>query len=89
MKLFLIHCGYYEEISGHKTFESHSNFFVSANDLSEAKSKAKLNPDFKKKRMHIDGIMEILSVDGYEVQLIKKNSSSGDEIISHDFRELA
>ena len=60
MKLFLVHAGFYE---------SHTNYFIVAEDVKEAKKKAKEIHEYKKKKMHIDGIREIDSVDGYKVVL--------------------
>ena len=65
MKLFQIHTGFYDpkDISN-GFYEGHTNFFVCAKAVKEKK-------EFKKYKMHIDGIQEISSVDGYKVVLKK------------------
>ena len=68
MKLFLIHCGYYDQ-SSQGIFESHTNFFVAASDTESARKRAKQLDEYKERRMHIDGVVEINSVDGFTVNL--------------------
>ena len=84
MTLFLIHCGFYEEIGDHKIFEMHTNFFVVAENVLEARKKAKTNPEFIKRKMHIDGLMEIHCVDGYKLNLVEEKFQK-DEILSHGY----
>ena len=54
MKLYLVHCGFYDKDICDGLYESHVNFFVSADHFEEARQKAstaenallvKLNPD--------------------------------------------
>ncbi len=73
MKLYLAHCGYYDN-TGYGIYESHTNFFVVAEDEKKAKAKAKNLPAFIDKKMHIDGLQEIDVVDGYQVQLKRTDS---------------
>jgi hypothetical protein len=90
MKLFLIHCGYYDEGLFNGAFESHVNFFLIADSVEAAKAKAKLNEAFKEKRMHIDGIQEISMVDGYEIALKKSIEDHEKSVVtSHLYRGLA
>lgn len=69
MKLFLIHCGYYDTEIGDGLFESHVNYFVVASDWQAARLEIKARDAFKAKRMHIDGIQEIESINGWKIEL--------------------
>lgn len=86
----MIHCGYYDEELFSGTFESHVNFFLAAETVEEAKSNAKLREEFKRKRMHIDGVQEVVAVDGFELHL-KKSDELGERsiITNHLYRGLA
>jgi len=69
MKLYLVHCGYYEtQVSG-GIFESHVNIVVAAETFDDAKRRVRLESPFKTYKMHIDGIQEIEAVQGYRVRL--------------------
>jgi hypothetical protein len=72
MKLFQIHTGFYgpKDISN-GFYEGHTNFFVCAKDITSARKAVNRKKEFKKYKMHIDGIQEISSVDGYKVVLRK------------------
>ena len=86
MKLFLIHVGFYDpEIMG-GLYEQHINYFVVAKNIKEAKKKARLNPIYKRKKMHIDGIKEVDVVDGYKIELEKydNHDDSGSSDYSYD-----
>ena len=82
MKLFLVHAGFYDENVSGGFYESHTNYFVVAEDVKEAKSRAKKIEEYKTKKMHIDGIREIDAVDGYKIGLKRydnhKESSPSD-----------
>ena len=69
MKLFLAHCGFYSLDVGDGIYESHTNFFIVAEDFDDAKSKVKEMSVFKEKKMHVDGLQEIQAVDGFKVTL--------------------
>ena len=62
MKLFLVHAGFYDDNVSGGFYESHTNYFVVATDVKQAKQKAKAIPEYKDKKMHIDGIKE--NIDG-------------------------
>jgi len=90
MKLYLIHCGYYDNEIGAGIFESHTNFFVVACSPQEARHKAKEKSYFRNKKMHIDGIQEIKVVDGYKIVLeYDLTLENLDQIESIQFRDLA
>ncbi len=90
MKLYLVHCGFYDAEVCDGLYESHVNFFVSAESFEDARARAKLLPDFQNKRMHVDGLQEIHAVDGFRVHL-EYDASLGNktEIINFKHRDLA
>ena len=86
MKLYLVHAGYYNsEIMG-GLYEQHSNYFVVAKNLKDAKTKARKNLSFKKNKMHIDGIQEINAVDGYSINLI--NDDLMDDMVIYNYEDV-
>lgn len=90
MNLYLIHCGFYDaEVCG-GLYESHVNFFVSAESFEDARAKAKLIPEFQAKRMHVDGLQEIQAVGGYKIRLEHDASlNAGNRIVNYKQRDLA
>ena len=76
MKLFLIHAGFYDNDVSSGFYESHTNYFVVADNIKSAKSKARSIKEFKDNKMHIDGIMEVNEVDGYSVNLKSINNEN-------------
>ncbi len=90
MKLFLIHCGFYDSEVCDGLYESHVNFFVAASSFDEARVKAKDIPEFKSRKMHVDGIQEIQAVQGYAIELKLLAELNGQsKILSHKHRDLA
>lgn len=88
-KLFLVHLGYYSDLSD-GVYESHTNLFVVATDFEEARVKAKSLDIVKTNRMHIDGMQLIEAVKGFNIALQPDDELNGqDRIISDKFRELA
>ncbi len=85
MHLFLVHLGYYDDLSA-GVFESHTNLFVVADDWEDARAKAKALPVVVEKRMHIDGLQKIEKVDGYRISL--QEEAGENQINSFHFREL-
>lgn len=90
MKLYLIHCGFYDHEIADGIYESHVNFFVVAESIEAARAKAKDIPEFKAKKMHVDGVQEIQTVNGHKVT-VENVASLGNEtiVISHKHRDLA
>ncbi len=84
MKLFLIHVGFYDPEIMDGLYEQHSNYFVVAQNIKEAKKKARLNLIYKRKKMHIDGIQELNVVDGFRINLIPENNDNDAVIYSYD-----
>ena len=84
MKLFMVHVGFYDEEIGEGIYESHVNFFVAAGNAKSAKKKTFQMEKFKNKKMHIDGIKEISSVDGYEVSLVKNYKHKKSRTFTYD-----
>ena len=90
MKLYLVHCGFYDTEVCDGLYESHVNFFVSADSFEDARAKAKLLSEFQAKRMHVDGLQEIQTVGGFKVQLeYDANLNSQTHIINFKHRDLA
>lgn len=50
MKLFLVHAGFYDANVSGGFYESHTNYFVVAKDVKEAKSRAKEIKEYKIKK---------------------------------------
>jgi len=71
MKLYSIHCGYYDRDIAGGIYESHCNLFLAAKDFADAKAKAKANPLFMAKKMHVDGMQELTTIDGYDICLVE------------------
>lgn len=90
MKLYLVHCGFYDADLCDAIYESHVNFLVAAENFEDARGRAKLLPDFQKKRMHVDGVQEIEAVDGFRVEMKPDESLGGQTIVkSSRHRDLA
>ncbi len=90
MKLFLVHCGFYDEKIGDGLYESHMNFFVAANDFVEARAQVKKIPEFQKNKMHVDGMQVIEAVTGFKIELNYDPSLNDQSIIPiHKHREFA
>jgi hypothetical protein len=90
MNLYLVHCGFYDSEVFEGVYESHVNFFVTAENFEEARAKAKENPTFKGKRMHVDGLQEVQAVDGHRILLEKVPAlENASRVIGHRHRDLA
>lgn len=89
-ELFLVHCGFYDPDVGDGIYESHTNLFVVADSFEEAKINAKQLNEFRAKRMHVDGIQQIVAVQGWRLSLQKDlEFELQTKIISHKHRDLA
>ena len=84
MKLYLIHVGFYDPDIMEGLYEQHVNYFVVAENVVDAKKKARENTMYKKKKMHIDGIQELNIIDGYRINLIWDDSSDDKVNYSYD-----
>lgn len=90
MRLFLVHCGFYDLEVLDGVYESHVNFVVAAESFEDARAKVKLEPDFQRKKMHVDGLQLIEAVRGYRVELREDPALEGKtEIVSSRHRDLA
>lgn len=69
MKLFIVHCGFYDMTVNKGLFEGHTNFLIAAKNFAKAKSQAKSLPEFRRLKMHIDGIQEVVAVEGHTLEL--------------------
>ena len=84
MKLYLVHAGYYNPKIMGGLYEQHTNYFVVAKNVKDAKIMARKNLSFKKNKMHIDGIQELNAVDGYRIELIKDDLIDDMVIYNYD-----
>ncbi|MGZ3745219.1 MAG: DUF1543 domain-containing protein [Pseudobdellovibrionaceae bacterium] len=90
MNLYLVHCGFYDASICDGLFEGHANYFVAAENIEEARIQAKLLPEYKEKRMHVDGLQEIHSVNGFKVHLqFNAELNGATKVIQCKNRELA
>jgi len=69
MKLYLVHCGFYDPEVCDGIYESHVNLFVTGDSFESAKTRVREIPLFQQRRMHVDGMEEIEAVDGARVHL--------------------
>ena len=90
MKLYLVHCGFYENEVMDGVYESHVNFFVVAESFEDARARAKRNALFQKKRMHVDGLQQLDAIDGYRVALEEDRALDGKtQVLTDRYRGLA
>lgn len=90
MKLFLVHCGFYDSALCDGIYESHANFLVAATDFADARTRAKELPEYKAHRMHVDGVQEIQAVSGHTVELNENPQLAGKTVLlSQRHRDLA
>ena len=54
MKLYMIHCGFYDEEISEGIYEFHVNIPVVATDVEGAKNIVRTDSSFQKKKMHTD-----------------------------------
>jgi hypothetical protein len=66
-RLYMVHCGYYDPSVGQGLFENHTNFFVCAEDFEGARAQARQHPEFRRLKMHIDGLQEVETVAGHHI----------------------
>ncbi len=64
MKLFMVHCGYYDPEIAQGVYESHINIFAAGPTRESAVASVQDSALFKKRKMHVDGVQEIGEVDG-------------------------
>jgi Domain of Unknown Function (DUF1543) len=89
MQLYLIHLGYYDDLT-QGVYECHTNTFVVADSFEAAKLKAKALPMVIEKKMHVDGMQRIDAVEGYVIDLRLVPELEGKTtLMSNKFRELA
>ena len=91
MKLYLVHCGFYDPTLADGIYESHTNFFVAAISFEDARTRAKESPGFRERKMHVDGLQEINRVNGHLVTLIRnlELNETESQITSSRHRDLA
>ncbi len=90
MKLFVVHCGFYDLEVLDGVYESHVNFVVAAESFEDARVRVKQEPEFQRKRMHVDGLQHVEAVRGWKVSLTEESQLEGKSVItSHRHRDLA
>jgi hypothetical protein len=90
MKLYSVHCGFYDDAVAGGIYESHVNLFIAAESFEDARVRIKTHESFKNKRMHVDGIEEVAVVNGYDIRLERNAALDGvTNIVSWKHRELA
>ena len=81
MKLYMVHCGFQDPNLFEGTFKTHINFLIAAEDFNSARSKAMQHPEFRGKKMEIDGLHEVEAVGGCRVFLAEDKTLSRKTII--------
>jgi hypothetical protein len=90
MKLYMIHCGFYDTALCDGLYEGHVNFFVAAESFEDARLRAKEIPEFAAKRMHVDGVQEVVAANGFKVSLTEDSALTGRTVVvNHKKRDLA
>ena len=86
LKLFLVHTGYYDKENSDGFYEQHTNILIIAESIFDAREKVKNKTEYKSKKMHIDGIKEIINVDGFDI--IPKKVSQSEKIITYSHHQI-
>ena len=90
LQLYLVHCGYYDVDVVEGVYESHVNFVVPASSVEDARARVKNEPDFARKKMHVDGLQRIEAAQGYRVILEADAALAGRSLVqSSRHRDLA
>ena len=90
MKLYLVHCGYYDPSLCDGVYENHINLMIAAESFEDAKVRVKSRPEFKLKRMHVDGLHEVQAVDGWKVSMEQDAALDGQtRLVPMNYRGLA
>jgi hypothetical protein len=76
-RLYMVHCGFYDPSVGNGLFEGHSNIFVCAEDFADARSKVREHPEFRRLKMHIDGLLEVQAVGGHHIMVQEDKKLDG------------
>ena len=88
MKLYLVHAGFYDDNVSSGFYESHTNYFVVADNVKSAKLKARSIKEYRDKKMHIDGIMEVNEVDGYNINLLPIDTGKESGVKKYSYDEV-
>ncbi|MCM0606648.1 MAG: hypothetical protein KA715_11205 [Xanthomonadaceae bacterium] len=90
MKLYMVHCGFYDLDLCDGVYESHLNLFVTGTSYEDARVRARLLPEFKNKKLHVDGVVEIQAVQGSRISVSEDSALNGQSLlISQRHRDLA
>ena len=88
MKLFLVHTGYYDNSISNGFYESHTNYFVVAENIKKAKNRIKKIDEFNDKKMHIDGILEIQNIGKYSIKLEQLTSNESLPNVQYSYDDI-
>jgi hypothetical protein len=69
LRLYLVHCGFYDPALAGGLYESHVNYLIPARSFPEAKARTKELPEYRERKMHVDGIEELQAVHGFRIHL--------------------
>lgn len=90
LKLFIVHCGFYDLELLEGVYEQHVNLLVVAESFDDARARVKLYPDFQRKKMHVDGLQLVEAVQGHWIEPVLHPSLEGrTQVISSRHRDLA
>jgi hypothetical protein len=84
MKLYLIHCGFYDPEVCDGIYEGHVNLFVVAESFEQAKRQVRLDPAFKLRRMHVDGVQQVDAVHGHRITATPDPSLEGRAVLTRE-----
>ena len=86
LKLFMVHCGFYDKEIYDVAYEFHVNIPIIADSLESAKAQIKKCPKFQARKMHIDGIHELSLINqdalNYRVKIEVETQSAQTEGVS-------
>ena len=85
-KLFVVYCGYFDNLSG-GVYESKINLFIIAENLEQAKLRASLTDQVKQYKMHIDSAQEVEMINGFTLSF-QQTGGNETKIYNHIFREF-
>jgi hypothetical protein len=89
-KLYLVHCGFYDLTLCDGVYEAHANYYVVADSFEDARAQAKAMPEFKERKMHVDGLQEISAVMGHHVRVDQDPALEGRTTVkSSRYHDLA
>ena len=68
-KLYFVQASYFEVLPQGGKLACHPHFFVAAEDAHDAKRRVLIRPENTKRRLQVDAVVEVSTVDGFNVTL--------------------